>query len=218
MALPSASPIDVKLRQYVEMTYTPIPRDDREKLIDSLLSLTELARDKKQDVHTFLEKVAKMIFRQFAFDEISIGIFDRKENKYRMDVLFGHRPEIVAEYLRLRYDQEDMVSQDRFPFIKIGKLAELDPIEGLPEDERKYLNRPYAGSLARGAVDEFHEGDYIDVWIYGPQKNILGWIELGKPRTGKLPPRASVRWVEVIASICAFAIRQRWLQEDASRR
>jgi hypothetical protein len=218
LALPSASPIDVRLRQHVETTYTPIPRDDQEKLIDALLSLTELARDKRHDVRSFLEKVAKTIFRQFAFDEISIGIYDRKENKYRMEVVFGYPPEIAAEYLKLRYDQEDMVSQDRFPFIRIGKLAELDPVEGLPESERKFMNRPYAGSLARGAVEDFHEGDYIDVWIYGPHKNIIGWIELSRPRNGRLPPRKTIRWVEVIASMCSFVIRQKWLQEDAARR
>ena len=218
MALPSASPIDVRLRHHVETTYSPVPRDDQEKLIDGLLSLTEFARDKKQDVHSFLEKVARTIFRHFAFDEIAIGIYDRKERNYRMNVVFGYRPEIAAEYLRLKYEHDDMVSQERFPFIKIGKLAELDPVEGLPEDERKFMNRPYAGSLARGAVDEFHEGDYIDVWVYGPQKDIIGWIELSKPRNGRLPPRTTVRWVEVIASICSFAIRQRWLHEDAARR
>ena len=218
MALPSASPIDVKFRQHIETTYSPIPRDDQEKLIDGLLSLTELARDKRQDIHSFLDKVAKTIFRHFAFDEIAIGTYDRKEGNYRMIVVFGYQPEVAAEYLKMRYEHEDMTSQERFPFIKIGKISELDPVEGLPESERKILNRPYAGSLARGAVDEFHEGDYIDVWIYGPQKNIIGWIELSKPRSGKLPSKTIVRWVEVIASMCSFAIRQKWLQEDAARR
>jgi len=218
LALPSASPIDVKFRQHIETTYSPIPRDDQEKLIDGLLSLTELARDKRQDIHSFLDKVAKTIFRHFAFDEIAIGTYDRKEGNYRMIVVFGYQPEVAAEYLKMRYEHEDMTSQERFPFIKIGKLSELDPVEGLPESERKILNRPYAGSLARGAVDEFHEGDYIDVWIYGPQKNIIGWIELSKPRSGKLPSKTIVRWVEVIASMCSFVIRQKWLQEDAARR
>ncbi len=207
MVIPSGSPIDVKLRQYIETTYSPIPRDDKEKLIDALLTLTEVAADKKQSLHAFLEHVAKTIFRHFSIDEIAIGLYDRRTNTYFMDVVFGYRPEVGAEYLKMRYDYEDMVSQERFPYIKVGKMSEYAPVEGLPEEERSLLSRPYAGSLARSNDDDFHEGDYIDVWMYSPQKTILGWIELSKPRSGKMPPRSAIRWIEVIASICTFAIK-----------
>jgi len=218
LALPSASRIDVKLRQYIETTYSPIPRDDQEKLIDALLSLSEAGRDKRLSLHAFLEQVARMVFRFFAFDEIAIGLHDRKDDTYYYDVVFGYRADLAAEYHKLRYDHDDMVSQERFPFVKIGKMSELAPVEGLPDSERKLLNRPYAGSLARGGVDEFHEGDYIDVWIFGPQREISGWIELSKPRSGKLPSRATLWLVETIASICSLVIREKRLQEDASRR
>ncbi len=217
MASSSASPIDPQLRKYIEMTYSPIPRDDQEKFIDAIVSLIELGRDRKQSLHTFLDHVAKTIFRFFAFDEIGIGLYNRFENNFHYEIVFGYQGDLATEYLKIKYDHDDMVSQDRFPYIKTGKLSELAPVEGLPETERKLLNRPYAGSLARGAGDEFHEGDYIDFWFYGHQNEILGWIEVSKPRSGKLPTRKTVRSIEVVASVCSYVIRQRWLQEDAAR-
>ncbi len=214
-----ANAIDPQLRKHIETTYTPIPKDEQEKFIEALVSLIELGRDRKQSVHSFLEQVSRTVFRLFSFDEIAIGLYDRQENNFYYDVLFGYTGDLATQYLKIRYDYEDMVSQDRFPYIKTGKLSELAPVEGLPGSERTLLNRPYAGSLARGEMDQFHEGDYIDFWMYGgPQKNIVGWIEVSKPRSGKLPARKTVRSLEVIASICSFVIRQKWLQEDAARR
>jgi hypothetical protein len=206
--------IDGQLRQYIESRYSPIPRDDQEKLIDALVGLTEFGRDKKQTLHAFLEQAARVIFRFFAFNEIIIGLYDRKQKDFYHETVFGYRSDIAGELKKLRYNLQDMVGQDRFPFIKIGKISEIDPVEGLPEDERQLFNRPYAGSIARKELDEFHEGDYIDVWMYDSRKNIIGWLEISAPRTGKLPPRIAVMWAEVIASICASVVRYRWLLED----
>lgn len=210
--------IDNQFRQHIESKYSPIPKDDEERLVDSLISLMEYGRDRRQSLTSFLEQVARLIFRFLAFDEIVIGLYDRKQDDFYHEVVFGFHSGITSEYKKVRYSHEDMVSQERFPFVKIGKLSEFSPVEGLPEEERKLFNRPFAGGLARGAVDEFHEGDYIDFWMTGPQNSIIGWIELAKTRNGKLPTRMNVRWVELIASICSSVVRQRWLHEDTLRR
>ena len=209
--------IDGQFRQYIESKYSPIPRDDHEKLIDALIGLMEHGRDRRQSLHSFLEQATRLIFRFFALDEIVIGLYDRKQKDYYIEVVFGYRSELAAEYKKLRYDQEDMVSQDRFPNIKIGKLSELNPVEGLPESERKLFNRPFMGADARKSLDEFHEGDYIDVWMRDPRKNIIGWIEVSRTRDGKIPSRITVLWLEFIASICAGVVNQRWLHEDRAR-
>jgi len=217
MATRTSSQIDSTFRQHIESKYSPIPRDDHEKLIDALLGLMEYGRDRRQSLHSFFEQVTRLIFRFFAFDQVAVGLYDRKQKDYYVDVTFGYRDDLAAEYKKVRYDYDDMVSQDRFPNIKIGKISELNPIEGLPEDERRLFNRPYAVSAARQALDQFHEGDYIDVWMMGPQKNIIGWLELSNPRDGKLPSRMTVMWAEIIASVCAYVIRRRWFQEDQAR-
>ncbi len=217
MPTKEAFQIDSALRQYIESRYNPVPRDEQEKLIDAVIGLMEYGWDRKQTIPSFLEQVARLIFRHFAFGEIVIGLYDRKRKDFYHEVVFGYRNDLVPAYKKIRYAYEDMVSMDRFAFIKTGKLSELDPVEGLPEEERKLFSRPFAGSAARKAVDEFHEGDYFDVWMMDHNKNIIGWIEMSGRRDGKLPPKLAVRWVEVIASICALVIRQRWILEDQGR-
>lgn len=208
--------IDGQLRQYIESRYSPIARDDQEKFIEALVGLTELGGDRKQTMRSFFEQVTRLIFRFFAFNEIVMGLYDRKRKDWYVESVFGFRSEIAAEYKRLRYSREEMVGQDRFPYISIGRTSAFGPVEGLPESERKLFSRPYAAGVSRKDLDEFHEGDYIDVLMYDPHKNVVGWIELSAPRGGKLPSRMTVMWIEVIASVCASAVRYRWSLEDQS--
>jgi hypothetical protein len=205
-------PIDRTYRAHIEGNYSPIPRDVDEKIIDNIVSLTELAMDKKQSLNAILEQAAKLIFRHFDFREVSVGLKSRTSMIYKYEVFLGYRPDITDGLRKLRYTHEDMVSQDRFPNIKTGRLSELNPVEGLPDEEKILFNRPFQLSLTRGASDDFHEGDYLDVWMLGPNKQLIGWFELSDPASGKLPPRRTIRWIELIASICASIVIQRWTE------
>ena len=205
-------PIDRKYRAFIESNYAPIARDTEEKIIDNIISLAELAMDKRQPLNAILEQAAKLIFRHLDFREVCVGLKNRTTKMYKYEVLLGYRPDIVESLRKLTYTQEDMVSQDRFPYIKTGRLSELNPAEGLPEEERELFNRPYLLEVARESPDVFHEGDYLDVWMYGPNKEIIGWFELSNPINGKLPPRRTIRWVELVASICSSIIVQRWAE------
>jgi len=211
-------PLDRKLKSYIETTYSPIPRDEQERIIDNVISLIELAQDKKQNSRSIMDHVAKMIFRLFSFDEIAVGLRDRRSGVYRYEVLFGYRKEVIDKFRRIEYSYHDMVSYDRFPNVKIGRLSEFNPVEGLPEREKDLYDRPLIISQKRTGPDDFHEGDYIDVWMYDYRKDLIGWIELSRPRSGKLPPRMAIRWIELIASISASIVAHRWAEEDLGRK
>jgi len=213
----TGDPIDRQYRLMIENTYSPIPKDDHEKIMDNILTLIEMGHDKKQPLKNTLEFAAKMIFKLFDFHEICVGLKNRQDGYYRYDVVFGFRKDIEDNFRRLKYTYEDMVSNERFPFIKIGRLSELDPVEGLPEWERELFNRPYALSVQRKSPDEFHEGDYIDVWMYSSNKELVGWFELAAPLDDKLPTRSQIRWVELIAAICSSIVTEKWAEEDAAK-
>lgn len=204
--------IDRKYRAFIESNYSSVPRDADEKIIDNIISLTELAMDKRQSLNAVLEQAAKLIFRHFDFREVGVGLKSRTSNIYKYEVLLGYRPDIVDSFRKLRYTHEDMVSQDRFPNIKTGRLSELNPVEGLPEEEKPLFNRPYQLAVMRGSSDDFHEGDYLDIWMYGPNKELIGWFELSNPIAGKLPPRRTIRWIELVASLCSSIVIQRWAE------
>jgi len=211
----TGDPIDRKYRALIETTYSPIPKDEFEKIIDNLLTLIEMGHDRRQPLNSTLDFAAKMIFKLFDFHEIGIGLKNRKDGLYRYEILFGFRKEVEENFRKMKYTSEDMVSNERFPFIKMGRLSELDPVEGLPESEESLFNRPYQLKVQRKSPDEFHEGDYIDVWMYSQNREIIGWFELAGPMNDKLPTRTQMRWIELIAGVCSSIVAEKWAEEDA---
>lgn len=216
--MPSTDSIDPKLKSYIETTYSQIPRDQFEKIIDNYMTIIESAGERKQPLDSVLDQATKMIFRLFGFREILIGLKSRDDFHYRYVKMFGPSQESLDVYRKIKYTTEDMVSQDKFPHFKTGRLSEFDPVEGLPEYEKELFTRKFQLGETRKSQDEFHEGDYMDFWIRGTNGDLVGWIELLSPSDGKLPPRSTVRWIELLASILGIAISQRWAEEDAFRR
>jgi len=186
--------------------------------MEALVGLIEYGKDQREPLHSFLDQAAHLISRLLAFDEIVIGLYDRKEKDYYHEVVFGYKSDIATELKRLRYNHEDLASQKRIPSVRIGKLSEFNPVEGLPESERKLLGGSSTGATLRKSLDEFRKGDFIDIWMRDPRKNLVGWIGVSHPRNSKLPPKINVLWLEFIASICACVVSQRWHQEDRARR
>ena len=210
-------PIPKDLRSHLETTYSLTPRDELERIIDDFISVTERGSDGRTTLHQILEMSARIIFRRFGFGEVSVGLKSRKDGLYRYEFTLGLRKDVELSFKQATYDKDDMVSHDRFPFIRTGRLSELDPIEGLPEKEREMFNRPFSLESPRRSRDDFHEGDYFDVWMMDGNKGIIGWFELSSPKDGKMPPRVSIRWIEVLASICASIILERWSEEDLAQ-
>jgi len=53
------------------------------------------------------------------------------------------------------------------------------------------------------------EGDYIDVDIRDWRGESIGYIELGATRSGKLPPKCTIKWIELIATMTGVIILER---------
>lgn len=211
-------PIDRQFRSYLETTYSPIPRDDQEKILDNIGYLIDLSRDKKHSMNELLEQLAKLIFRMFGFGEVAIGLKTREDGFFRYVMFFGMRKDVERNFRRLKYTEQEMTSNDAFPHIWLGKAICLNPVEGLPKDEEPYFNRPYSLKGKRASHDEFREGDYIDAFMYGPGKEIVGWIEVSAPKDGKMPPRGTVRWLELIAGVASLIVTQKWAEEGPIRK
>ena len=211
------SSLDSQYRSAIETAYYPVPKDQDEKIIDAYLSLLELAGERRHSLRAVLDQACKVIFRLFGFREVSIGLKSREDYLFRYESLLGYRADVAENFRRVKYTYEDMVSQDRFPHIKMGRLSELNPVEGLPDYEQDLFNRKFQLKEKRETMDEFHEGDYVDVWIRGNNGDMVGWIEMSSPSDGKLPPRIAVRWIELLAATLGVIITEKWQEEDAIR-
>lgn len=216
MAEKTGDPIDREYRAYIESSYSPVPKDEQEKIIDNVITLVEMGHDSKQTLKSTLEYAARMVFKLFHFQRVSVGLRSRKDGYYRYEVIFGHGKDIEEAMRKVKYNYEDMVSNERFPYIKIGRLSELDPAEGVPEWEKDWY-MPFALAERRKSRDEFHEGDYIDVWMFSQNRELIGWFEIAGPISKKLPPRNDVRWIELIGAICASIVTHKWAEEDSGQ-
>lgn len=211
-------PISVEYRKHLELLYSVVPKDELERIIENVVTILEVGQDRKQTLKTIMEHVAKTISRVFGFREVSVGLKERNADIWKYEVLYGFGADTEAKIYRVRYDRADMFSQETFPNIKTGRLSEFNPVEGMPVTETDAYNRPFRWGQPRQTLDEFHAGDFLDFWMYDSKKEIIGWIEVSAPMTGKLPPRTDVRWIELIAAICSYFVRQRWLEEDMARK
>jgi len=201
--------INPKFISFLRNTYSGIPRNESEKILEGIHTLFQFAQDPRKQLKVILDHSARLIYRLFEFKEVAIGLKDKKDRLYRYVTLLGYRKDSEDAYRKLVYNYEDMISMEKYPFTKIGKQSEYDFVEGLPEDEVELYtyNRPeHILKKKRESFEQFMEGDYIDVWIYGDKGELVGWLELANTKDGKLPPRTSIQWIELIANILGMII------------
>lgn len=214
----TAEPVDRELRTRIESTYSPVPRDEQERFLESVDSIMQLARDRRCLLNDVLDQTAKAIFRTLGFGEVTIGLKSREDGKFRYNVFFGVRKEVEQNLRKLAYTDQDMTDEAKFPHVDTGKISMMFPAESLPDDQHPYFNRPFSLKGKRENIEEFKEGDYIDVYMYGSGREIIGWVEVAAPRSGKMPSRTTIRWLELITNVASLAVMQKWAEENQQKR
>ena len=157
--------IPPEFRTYIETSYTFIPKNDEERIADNLIDLAAAGMDTKQPLKVVFEQVAKFIFRQFGFSEVAIGLKDRKDPVWKYEVALGFSKDTELRILKVRYNKDDMYSQETFPNLKLGKLSELNVAEGLPPSEADMYDRQKMLNPKRTSSADFMLGDSIDIWM-----------------------------------------------------
>lgn len=192
--------------------YSPIPRDENEKVMDGTEKLMLIARDPTLPLKIFLDEAGRLIHRLFDFREIAIGMKSKSDNLFRYEVLIGFSGEAERARKKLTYTDDDMLDSKKYPNgIVITKktefmLVELHPYK--PGEEDTY-NRPNLLAKQRSSIEDFIEGDYIIIYFFGRKGEVMGWVELSGTRNGKMPSRSTMRWLELISSIIASVICER---------
>lgn len=116
------------------------------------------------------------------------------------------------------YKDEEMADPKKYPVgVYISKYSEYSMIETHPyrEGEEESFNRPLKLKPERPSPDDFVEGDYIQIYFYGAKNDYLGWIELSGPKSGKIPPRSTIKWIELIAQIMGTFVYEKEFMRPA---
>jgi len=155
-----------------------------------------------------------MIYRVFNFREVGIAIKSEKDGLYRYVSLHGFTKKAEEAQRRVAYTYEELWDTDKYPAIKLSRLSEFNIEDGttLEGDELLAYNRPSLLPKERKSFDESLESDYFTVDILGYEEELLGWMEIGDPRSGKLPERSTIKWIELICLTLGFIIQHEKLK------
>ena len=192
--------------------YSPIPRNENEKVMDGIQKLMLIARDPTMPLKTFLDEMGKLIHRLFDFREIAIGMKSKNDDLFRYEVLIGFSSDAQRARKKLTYTHDDMLDSKKYPNgLIITKKTEFMLVEVQPykSGEEDTFNRPNQLTKERASIEDIIDGNYIDIYLFGRKDEVVGWIELSGTRSGKMPSRSTIRWLELISSILASIICER---------
>lgn len=196
----------IKRRMWLEYQYASTnPSGERVDCIHHLIN--ELA-DPTLDMHAFLQNAADAIRNKIGVKEVTIGLKDASDGKYRYEVMSGLHEENWEAHKQLAYTFEEFFSQDIYKFMQISKYTRLYLAEDNPydKDEEGTFHRDVMLQSARKSLDDTIEGDYIDVLILGKGEDLLGWIEISGMQNGKFPDAHTIKCIELLASTIGVAL------------
>ncbi|MDH4123979.1 MAG: hypothetical protein OEV21_07870 [Thermoplasmata archaeon] len=190
-------------------------KTEEHRIIDAIEDL--ISKHQTSSIASFLLDAAMMISRTFEFKEVAIGLKDNRDALYKYAVTYGFMPATQEALKKITYTSEDMVDHVKFPDVKIGRHTEFVMTASL-EVEQKAYNRPGFLKKTRQSMDEFLEGDYIDIYMYGGKEELIGWLELAGPKNGKIPGKDTIVRLELLSSIIARVVWERIYCYDAMKK
>jgi len=203
---PTISPVEVA-RTY-KSEYSRATNDQTDRSIECIQELSERVIEQKGGHRELCESALKLIFRQFHIREASIALRSASDGRYRYFAMQGMRTNVWQVHLELSYPREDLFNSKKYKCTVISRYTRLFLAEDEPYDdlEKKTYSEHLMLSSVRKVYDDSIEGDYLDITIFGPEEQILGWIEISGTWDGKLPNPRTIRTIEVFANLLGLAL------------
>jgi hypothetical protein len=178
------------------------------KQLESLKKLVYDCQTAHVKLNTFLNAAAQFIYRQLNIHNLSIGIWDPVDKKFRYIAFAGMRKQMEDTLRGVTYARVDFLDSRKYPSYQISKytrlfLAENNPYA--PGEEESY-NRPLMLTQSRTTNEDTIEGDYLDIMIMDIRNEIIGWIEISGTKQGKLPDSSTIYWLELVGSIIGLVL------------
>lgn len=188
--------------------YTYASKESTDRMLDSLTELLNHFKEPRLKVVALLQDAAKLIHKQLRIKEVSIGVRTPSDGMYRYLVMAGMREFVWSEHKALAYTKEDFGDFTKWGGFTISESTRLFLFEEKPylDTEKGTFDAQMGMRMKRKTPDAYVEGDYIDVYIHGRNREVVGWIETGGTWDVKLPDAQAIKWMEFIASILAVAL------------
>jgi hypothetical protein len=206
--MPLSPPIGKEIEALLKKRYSEATSSEEQKILDGLQNFISHIKTKRS-VHNLLQEASRTIHRVFPFQEISIGIRNPDDGLYRYDTFIGYAHDAEVELKKQSYDLKTFFDPGEFPSIRVSKQIDLTIAENEPQMEKEQAcwNRPALLKVPRKSPDEFTEGDYMDVFVFSEDNELMAWIELSAPRDGKMPSSSTLKGLEVFAAVLSLALQ-----------
>jgi len=200
---------DVVLKMRID--YSRGVRDQMTKNLEGVCGLSWRLEQPNLDPDVFMKEMAELITKLWSIDGVAIGVWDPTDRLYKYRAIAGFDKESEDGYKKLAYTKEQLLDPSVYPSYEISKHTRLFLAEDHPyaEGEEFTYRRPGLIGMKRRDPTDSMEADYLDSFCYGPDGEVLAYIEISGTRMRRLPDTATIRWMELMAVILGVAIQRK---------
>lgn len=203
----------------LKQDYAHGARDASIRQLDSLHSLIKYLMKADPNLDEMLEQTARLVYTQFNIKEVAIGLKSASDGLYRYVAEYGMRTDVWAAHKKLTYSYDDLFDATKYRPITVSHHTKLFLAEDNPygPDEGDTFSAHMMKQSKRKSATDSIEGDYLDILIFGPQDDTLGWIEISGTWDGRIPDAKAIRCLEMISSVLGIAIARRQAMAEMVR-
>ena len=198
----------------IRKRFTRLPKKDYERMIVEMQNWILNSNRYSKTIRELLDNSARTIYRLFGFREISIGVRDQNDGLYKYVTVFGFTNVAEKAQRETTYTFDEYWSYEDYPGIKLSSMSDFC-IADIMKDA---YNRPLKLSETRKSMDDFLEGDYINISIYDSKVQLIAWMELAKSKDEKIPTNEQLLWIELFSSIMGIMIERVILSLNALKK
>jgi len=201
-------PKDVALK--MRLDYAHGVKDPSTKVLEAIERLCWKLEQSNLTNEDLMKETADLITKHFGITSVAIAARDSHDGLFRYKVVVGVDQDAAEGFKKLVYTKEQVTDLSVYPSYEISSHTRLYLGEDHPYGEGEeftYRVPSLVGLEKRKSLTDCIEADYVDFFMYGPNRYLLGWIEVSGTRMRKLPDSTTIRWLELIACILGFALR-----------
>ncbi len=162
-----------------------------------------------ENVNALLTRICESVREIYGFDLVHISMLDDKSQVFSQHAMAGYseadRKELDASPKAFAHDE---IISDLREDCKLSRATYFVPVEkqnGKPE-EFVLVRDPDAARKPRPSPDSWHELDLLYFALMTRSGNLIGYMQVDYPQSGRLPSLQSVREMELFANLAAVAI------------
>ena len=198
------------VKRRLRFDYVRVKNEPASRAVDGITALMVHFHKPQLNINEVIQEASDIIQRQFKLKWIMIGIKGKNDGLFRYTVMTGMNREVWERQRKRTYRAEDFEpSCDNYKFGEISDLSRVYLQEEnmlSSEEEKKLVQRPALLGTTRRSSSETLEADFIDTLMYGPGRDLLGWIEYSGTVANEFPQPVVIRQIEVYAAVLAGAV------------